>query len=180
MRRADHHNPRETLAPIKSVQILPISSELGVHLTPSRSHQTQLFSTKIMVAKLAAFATLMGLAAAQQVGKETTETHPKMTWQKCNSGGSCTTVNGEVTIDSNWRWVHDKNGYTNCYGGNSWNTTICNDSKSCASNCAVDGADYSGTYGASTSGNALTLKFVTEGEYCEYRMASSRKGSANC
>ncbi|CCO37125.1 hypothetical protein BN14_11276 [Rhizoctonia solani AG-1 IB] len=31
-------------------------------------------------------------------------------------------------------------------------------------NCAVDGADYSGTYGITTSGNALTLKFVTKGE----------------
>ncbi|KAG9080348.1 hypothetical protein FRC06_006757, partial [Ceratobasidium sp. 370] len=28
-------------------------------------------------------------------------------------------------------------------------------------NCAVDGADYGGTYGITTSGNALTLKFVT-------------------
>ena len=30
---------------------------------------------------------------------------------------------------------------------------------------AIDGADYSGTYGISTSGNALTLKFVTKGSY---------------
>jgi cellulose 1,4-beta-cellobiosidase len=29
-------------------------------------------------------------------------------------------------------------------------------------NCALDGADYSGTYGVSTSGNAATLKFVTK------------------
>lgn len=31
----------------------------------------------------------------------------------------------------------------------------------CASSCAVDGADYEGTYGVTTSGDALTLKFVT-------------------
>lgn len=124
-----------------------------------------------MISKLTALAALLGFTAAQQVGKDTTETHPRMTWQKCSASGSCTTVNGEITIDSNWRWVHDKNGYTNCYSGNSWNTTICKDAKSCASNCAVDGANYSGTYGVSTSGNALTLKFVTKGEYCEcYRM----------
>ena len=30
-------------------------------------------------------------------------------------------------------------------------------------NCALDGADYSGTYGITTSGNALTLQFVTTG-----------------
>jgi len=121
-----------------------------------------------MLSKTLVFAAaLMGAAVAQQVGKETTETHPKMTWQKCSSGGSCTNVNGEVTIDSNWRWVHDKNGYSNCYNGNSWNSTICKDNKSCAANCAVDGANYASTYGASTSGNALTLKFVTKGEYCK-------------
>ncbi|KAH6843080.1 glycoside hydrolase [Chaetomium sp. MPI-CAGE-AT-0009] len=118
-----------------------------------------------MLSKILALAALLGPAAAQLVGKETTETHPKMTWQKCSAGGSCSSVSGEVTIDSNWRWVHDKNGYTNCYSGNTWNKTICSDDKSCASNCAVDGANYSATYGASTSGNALTLKFITKGEY---------------
>jgi cellulose 1,4-beta-cellobiosidase len=29
----------------------------------------------------------------------------------------------------------------------------------------LDGADYSGTYGITTSGNALTMKFVTNGPY---------------
>jgi cellulose 1,4-beta-cellobiosidase len=134
-----------------------------------------------MIAKLAALTALLGIAAAQQVGKETTETHPKMTWQKCSAGGSCTNVNGEVTIDANWRWVHDKNGYSNCYSGNAWNTTICKDSKSCAANCAVDGANYKDTYGASTSGNALSLNFITKGEYSTnigsrfYLMASATK-----
>jgi cellulose 1,4-beta-cellobiosidase len=121
-----------------------------------------------MLSNILALAALVGAAAAQQVGKETTETHPRMTWQKCSAGGSCTNVNGEITIDSNWRWVHEKNGYTNCYSGNAWDTTICPDSKTCASNCAVDGAAYAATYGASTSGNALTLKFITEGEHCRF------------
>ena len=76
----------------------------------------------------------------------------------------CSTRIGSLTIflDANWRWVHDKNGYTNCYTGNTWNTTICPDNKSCASNCVLDGADYAATYGATTSGNALSLKFVTQ------------------
>lgn len=121
-----------------------------------------------MIAKFATLSALLGLATSQQVGTSTTETHPKMTWQQCSAGGSCTTKNGEVTIDANWRWVHDKAGYTNCYTGNEWNTTICKDSKYCAANCALDGAEYQATYGASTSGNALTLKFVTEGSYCKY------------
>ncbi|KAL1841189.1 hypothetical protein VTK73DRAFT_3569 [Phialemonium thermophilum] len=122
-----------------------------------------------------------GFARGQGVGTQQTETHPKLTFQKCSAAGSCTTQNGEVVIDANWRWVHDKNGYTNCYTGNEWNTTICADAASCASNCVVDGADYQGTYGASTSGNALTLKFVTKGSYATnigsrmYLMASPTK-----
>ena len=44
---------------------------------------------------------------------------------------------------------------------NQWDTTLCPDDKTCATNCALDGADYEGTYGATTDGNALTLSFVT-------------------
>jgi cellulose 1,4-beta-cellobiosidase len=125
-----------------------------------------------MLSKILALGALAGAAVAQQAATQTAENHPKMSWQKCSSGGSCTTVQGEVVIDSNWRWVHDKNGYTNCYTGNEWNTTICSDAKSCAANCALDGADYSGTYGVTTSGNALTLKFVTKGSYCRWSTRS--------
>ncbi len=92
-----------------------------------------------MYAKVAAFSTFLALVAGPQAGTQTTEPHPKMTWQKCSAQGSCTTVNGEVTIDANWRWVHDKGGYSNCYNGNKWNETICKDAKTCSSNCAVDG-----------------------------------------
>jgi cellulose 1,4-beta-cellobiosidase len=53
----------------------------------------------------------------------------------------------------------------NCYDGNTWDKTICPDDVTCAKNCALDGADYEGTYGVTTSGNALTLKFVTHGAY---------------
>ncbi|PSN61977.1 exoglucanase-like protein 1 precursor [Corynespora cassiicola Philippines] len=110
---------------------------------------------------------LFGGAAAQQVGTSQTETHPKMSWKTCTGtgGNSCTTKSGSITLDSNWRWAHVTGGYTNCYTDNAWNATTCADGASCAKNCAIDGADYSGTYGISTSGDALTLKFVTKGEY---------------
>jgi cellulose 1,4-beta-cellobiosidase len=114
--------------------------------------------------KLAAIAALVATARAQCAGTLTAETHPKMSWQQCTAGRSCTTVNGQVTIDANWRWLHNSAG-TNCYTGNEFDTSLCKDATSCASTCCVDGADYSGTYGASTSGNALTLKFVTQGPY---------------
>lgn len=111
-----------------------------------------------------ALAALAGVATAQQVGTSTAENHPKLTWKKCASGGSCTTVNGEVTIDSNWRWLHSTSGTTNCYDGNKW-TSQCSTATDCASKCALEGAEYSGTYGASTSGDALSLGFLTKHAY---------------
>ncbi|KAJ3564404.1 hypothetical protein NP233_g8314 [Leucocoprinus birnbaumii] len=103
------------------------------------------------------------VAYAQQAGTSTAEKHPSLPWQKCTTSGGCTTVStGAVTLDANWRWLHTVDGYTNCYTGNAWDTSICSDPDTCASNCALDGADYSGTYGITTSGNALTLKFVTQ------------------
>jgi len=116
-----------------------------------------------MKQSLVAAPLLMGLAMAQQVGKQQTETHPKMSWKKCSGKGSCTAVNAEVVIDANWRWLHDAN-QKNCYDGNKW-TDACSTAADCASKCQLEGANYGTTYGASTSGDALTLKFVTKHEY---------------
>lgn len=58
---------------------------------------------------------------------------------------------------------HIISGYTNCYTGNEWSATECPDQVTCAANCALDGADYSGTYGVTTTGDSLTLDFVTTG-----------------
>ena len=90
-----------------------------------------------------------------------------MTWQTCTGKNSCTSKSGKVVIDSNWRWVHDKTSgsYTNCDDGNTWNAKLCPDNKSCATNCALEGADYTATYGATASGNSLKLTFVTKGSY---------------
>lgn len=117
-----------------------------------------------MHSKLAAIAALVATAKAQCAASLTAENHPALTWQQCSSAGSCSTVNGKVVVDANWRWVHDSSG-TNCYSGNTWDTSRCKDPTSCASACCLDGADYAGTYGATTSGNALNLKFVTNGPY---------------
>ncbi|KNZ77904.1 Exoglucanase, partial [Termitomyces sp. J132] len=103
--------------------------------------------------------------SAQQVGTLTAETHPKLPWYKCTKAGGCTQQSsGAVTIDANWRWTHSaaSGSSTNCYTGNTWDSTLCPDDATCASNCALEGADYSGTYGVTTSGDALTLKFVTQ------------------
>ena len=104
---------------------------------------------------------LLASVSAQGAGTLTAESHPALTWQKCSAGGSCTPVSGSVVIDANWRWVHDKNG-KNCYTGNTWDATLCPDDKTCAANCAVDGASYASTYGVTTSGNSLRINFVTQ------------------
>ncbi|CAI4217505.1 unnamed protein product [Parascedosporium putredinis] len=114
--------------------------------------------------RAAVLSAFVAAVAAQSAGTETAETHPKMSWSKCSEGGSCTKVNGEVVLDSNWRWTHEVGGYENCYDGNIW-TDLCSSPEECGTKCAIEGADYAGTYGASTSGDALTLKFVTEHEY---------------
>ncbi|KIY68497.1 carbohydrate-binding module family 1 protein [Cylindrobasidium torrendii FP15055 ss-10] len=108
--------------------------------------------------------TLFAVVYGQQVGTLTTETHPSLPIQSCSASG-CTTESTKITLDANWRWLHSTNSSTNCYTGNEFDTTLCPDPKTCTTNCALDGADYSGTYGITVSGNALTLKFVTKGQY---------------
>ena len=71
------------------------------------------------------------IAYGQQVGTLTAETHPSLQVSKCTSSG-CTTETKSIVLDSNWRWVHTTSGYTNCYTGNTWNTTICPDPATCA------------------------------------------------
>ena len=133
-----------------------------IHLPPIPARFRQLFA---MYAKFATLAALVASASAQQVCSLTAESHPSLQWSRCTSGGNCSPVSASVTIDSNWRWTHQVSGATNCYSGNEWNTTICNTGTSCASGCCVEGAEYSATYGITTSGNQLNLKFVTKGQH---------------
>ncbi|KAJ3934997.1 MAG: cellulose 1,4-beta-cellobiosidase precursor [Lentinula lateritia] len=103
------------------------------------------------------------VAYSQQIGTLTAETHPPLTWQECTASG-CTTQSSSVVLDANWRYLHSTTSSTNCYEGNTWDTTLCPDPTTCAANCALDGADYEGTYGVTASGDSLTLKFVTTSE----------------
>jgi cellulose 1,4-beta-cellobiosidase len=115
--------------------------------------------------KIAAVSALIAAVKAQSACTLTAETHPSMSWSTCDASGSCTSKTGSVTVDANWRWTHSVDGSTNCYTGNEWDATLCPDAETCATNCCLDGADYSGTYGVTTSGDALSLTFVTEGQY---------------
>lgn len=57
---------------------------------------------------------LISVASALKVGSDTPETHPPLTWQRCTTSG-CQNVNGEVVIDSNWRWIHDGTSLQHIY-----------------------------------------------------------------
>ncbi|KAI1259186.1 glycosyl hydrolase family 7 protein [Xylariaceae sp. FL1019] len=115
-----------------------------------------------MYTEIAAIAALVASVRAQQVCTLTTETKPALTWYSCDSSyEDCTSNAASVTIDANWRWVHDVEGSTNCYSGNVWDESICSTDEECATACCVDGASYQSTYGVSTSTDALTLQFVT-------------------
>jgi len=106
---------------------------------------------------------LSSFASAQQEGTNTPEVHPALPSQQCTMGGGCQTVQTSIVLDSNWRWVHNVGGYTNCFTGNAWNTTLCPDPVTCATNCALEGVNYQGTYGITTSGSELQINFVTYG-----------------
>lgn len=115
---------------------------------------------------LALLSTAASLAQAQLVGKSTPEVHPSLPTQICsNSTGGCHVQPTKIVLDANWRWLHKADGYNNCYTGNQWDASLCPDPATCAKNCALEGANYEGTYGISTSGNAVSLKLVTKGQY---------------
>ena len=46
-------------------------------------------------------------------------------------------VQTQVTLDSNWRWLHIKGDYVNCYDGNLWDDEFCPDARTCTSNCEL-------------------------------------------
>ncbi|KAG8893685.1 hypothetical protein FRC01_013426, partial [Tulasnella sp. 417] len=105
---------------------------------------------------------------AQQPGSLVSEIHPSLTWQKCVSRGSCTVQMGKIVLDANWRWYHTQFGRTeNCFSGNEWAIAqYCPNLPSCKYTYVVEGVDdYSGNYGVTTSGNSLTLRFVTPQAY---------------
>jgi cellulose 1,4-beta-cellobiosidase len=112
--------------------------------------------------KALAALSLARVALAQNAGTLTAEKHPQMPFQVCDGAG-CKTSKGEVVLDSNWRWLHTKEGYANCYDGNKWVAEHCPDGKACASNCALEGAEYEKVYGITTpKDGALKLQFVTK------------------
>jgi len=118
--------------------------------------------SKLLLLSFGFFLTING-----QLPGTALEQQPPITVQTCSAPGVCATKQTTVTVDANWRWAHTPSG-TNCYSGNLWNDAICSDPVACTSNCVIEGAntnEYSSTYGITSSGDALSLKFVTKGPY---------------
>ena len=95
------------------------------------------------------------------------ENHPSLSVSTCTVSGGCVSASKSVTIDSNWRWLHQTGAPNNCYEGNLWDPTLCPDEETCQANCALEGADeeYQATYGINATGDSLGLGFVTNGTY---------------
>eukprot|EP00927_Polykrikos_kofoidii_P056415 TRINITY_DN50531_c0_g1_i1.p1 TRINITY_DN50531_c0_g1~~TRINITY_DN50531_c0_g1_i1.p1 ORF type:complete len:538 (-),score=70.65 TRINITY_DN50531_c0_g1_i1:137-1552(-) len=65
-------------------------------------------------------------------------------------------------MDANWRWIHGTTGYTNCYTGNDWDSSLCPDAATCTKNCALEGipeTDLLNTYGVEQKTNGVKLGF---------------------
>ena len=108
---------------------------------------------------------LLGAAVAQQPGTNDQEGPPRMPLRECTLAGGCTTSDRSVTLDANWRWVHNKDGYRNCYlNNNTWDPEFCPDGLSCAKNCALEAvtaASYDSSYGIREAPEGIELKFVS-------------------
>ena len=128
--------------------------------------QDQMFFVRMMHLA-SALAWLLVPAVAQAPGDLQAEKHPPLTWSRCHSPGECEQVAGEVTMDQNWRWIHGKDNFRNCYDMNIWveeceygNSTVCTEA------CVIEGVgDYERSYGVNASGDSLTLDYVTRVDF---------------
>jgi cellulose 1,4-beta-cellobiosidase len=100
--------------------------------------------------KLLCFAILVCLTIAQNAGTQKQEYHIPFPYSECTKSAGCKTSQGSITLDENWRWMHNVNGYDNCFTGTEWNRNYCPDPQSCTRNCAIDGVppeDWRNPYG---------------------------------
>jgi len=108
------------------------------------------------------------LVYGQQFGTVKENLNLPLQLEECTGAEDCKAVKTKVTLDANWRWLHDVDGYENCYTGNEFDESFCSDPESCTENCAlegVDAADWETPYGVHSDGTELKLDFVTVGEY---------------
>jgi len=113
---------------------------------------------------------LLGVATAQQVGYIHGEQHPGITLKQCTLADGCLVEQQEVTLDAQWRWLHDgqDNNYHSCYKGDTWEPLHCLDPEKCAKECQMEGVsleDYDKTYGVTGIPGGLRLSYVSAGSF---------------
>jgi cellulase len=101
----------------------------------------------------------LALAAAQSLGKNSREVHPKINTWKCTTNGGCKQQTNAIVLDAASHSIHQaQNSALGCGNwGSGPDATACPDEETCFKNCVMEGiSDYS-TYGVKTSGDKLTL-----------------------
>jgi cellulose 1,4-beta-cellobiosidase len=114
------------------------------------------------------FSLYLGFVTSQQPGNLEQEGNPTITLKECTNAGGCTSKQAKLVLDANWRWIHQKDGYNNCYTGDQWSSQYCTDPVQCANNCALEGVSsdkYRNTYGVEQLSNGVKLNFVTNHQY---------------
>ena len=106
-----------------------------------------------------------GLALAQGVGNWLREVHPKLQWSSCAAEGDCQKIDAEIVGDANWRWLHNDNGYLDCYSYNDWVHGTCNSTEDCTAKCVYDGIDYKNALGIQTANDSVSLKLQTRFDF---------------
>eukprot|EP00419_Tripos_fusus_P001389 CAMPEP_0172670420 /NCGR_PEP_ID=MMETSP1074-20121228/10289_1 /TAXON_ID=2916 /ORGANISM="Ceratium fusus, Strain PA161109" /LENGTH=672 /DNA_ID=CAMNT_0013487333 /DNA_START=55 /DNA_END=2073 /DNA_ORIENTATION=- len=120
------------------------------------------------VLSTAAVLSLLGVAGAQQTGTNKREEQPAITVATCTKSGGCRTEMKSVTMDAQWRWLHDArpNKFKNCISGSppEWDSGVCSGAAGCAEGCALEGisaTDYKHVYGVSEVPDGISLRFRT-------------------
>ena len=110
----------------------------------------------LRISLLISFLLLLPYSPAQQIGTYTPEIHPPLPWSLCTSPSTCSTQNGSITADANWRYNHVVNNSLPCYEGG-WAETngYCTDNIDCGQKCALDGAEYENIQGIHVTGDEV-------------------------
>lgn len=109
------------------------------------------------------------LVNAQQIGRMP-ERHPKFTTQHCTKQSGCIPSNTSIVLDAQWRQIYDVRTGESCVTNEgTLNKSICSTIEKCATHCALDGIDYSGTGVEVTEESSVTLKMYQkyQGELVE-------------
>nr|AGM37866.1 family 7 cellobiohydrolase [Chelura terebrans] len=104
----------------------------------------------------------------QQGGIATEEYHLPFPMQSCDSSG-CQEEATTIVIDADVRQMYSAaDSSVSCQTGQGWDSELCPDGITCAENCALDGIDeagYQSIYGATSDGETIDFKYLTESSY---------------